>query len=71
MFLFSEAISKLGLVELPLLDRQFTWTNKTKPTFVGKGRLVFTSSGWTVKYPNSVVKSLIMEISDHWLVLLK
>jgi len=28
MFLFNEAISSLGLVELPLLGRKFTWTNK-------------------------------------------
>jgi hypothetical protein len=28
MLLFNMAISSLGLVELPLYDRQFTWTNK-------------------------------------------
>lgn len=28
MFLFNEAISHLGLVELPLIGRQYTWTNK-------------------------------------------
>ena len=28
MFLFNEAINKLGLTELPLHGSQFTWTNK-------------------------------------------
>jgi len=28
MFMFNEAISALGLVELPLLGRQITWSNK-------------------------------------------
>lgn len=28
MFAFNEAINKLGLIELPLHGRHFTWTNK-------------------------------------------
>jgi hypothetical protein len=28
MLLFNEAISKLGLVELPLKGKHFTWSNK-------------------------------------------
>jgi len=28
MFLFNEAISSLGLIEIPLRGRRFTWTNK-------------------------------------------
>ena len=32
MFLFNEAISSLGLIEIPLHGRRFTWTNKqTEP----------------------------------------
>lgn len=31
MFLFNEAISKLGLIELSLHGRQYTWTNKQFP----------------------------------------
>jgi hypothetical protein len=26
----------------------------------------FSSSSWTIKYPKSVVKSLVMKTSDHW-----
>ena len=28
MYLFNEAIDTLGLIELPMHDRHFTWTNK-------------------------------------------
>jgi len=31
MFLLNEAINNLGLIELPLHGRQFTWTNKQFP----------------------------------------
>jgi hypothetical protein len=31
IFLFNEAISSLGLVELPLKGKRFTWTNKQHP----------------------------------------
>jgi hypothetical protein len=30
MFLFNDAMSALGLVELPLKGRRFTWTNKQR-----------------------------------------
>lgn len=28
--------------------------------------MVFTSNSWTSKFPNSLVKTLVMETSDHW-----
>lgn len=31
MLMFNEAISDLGLVELPLRGQRFTWTNKQQP----------------------------------------
>ena len=31
MFSFNEAINKLGVIELPLHGRQYTWTNKQFP----------------------------------------
>ena len=66
MFLFNEAISKLGLVEIPLLGRQFTWTNKQAEPLLESLDWFFTSANWTLSYPNTLAKSLIMETSDHW-----
>ena len=65
MYLFNEAISALGIVELPLLGRYFTWTNKQTPPLMERLDWFFSSSSWAVKYPKSVVKSLVMETSDH------
>lgn len=31
MLLFNEAISALGVLELPLFGRHYTWTNKQHP----------------------------------------
>lgn len=66
MFLFNEAISKLGLVELPLHGRHFTWTNKQFPPLLERLDCFFSSNSWTLKYPNSLVRTLVMETSDHW-----
>jgi len=66
MFLFNEAISRLDLIELPLHGSQFTWTNKQFEPLLERLDWFFTSNSWTIKYPNTVVKSLVMETSDHW-----
>jgi exonuclease III len=66
MFLFNEAISKLGLTELPHHGSQFTWTNKQFEPLMERLDWFFTSNSWTLKYPNSLVKTLVMETSDYW-----
>lgn len=66
MFMFNEAISKLGVIELPLLGRQYTWTNKQTPPLLERLDWFFTSNSWTEKFPNTSVKILVMEVSDHW-----
>lgn len=65
MFLFNEAISTLELVEIPLLGRHFTWTNKQAEPLLERLDWFFTSPNWTLSYPNTVAKSLAMETSDH------
>lgn len=66
IFLFNEAISKLDLIELPLHGRHFTWTNKQFPSLLERLDRFFTSNSWTFKFPNTIVRSLVMETSDHW-----
>lgn len=65
MLLFNEAISKLGLVELPLKGKRFTWTNKQLSPILERLDWFFTSTSWTLSYPNSFVTSMSMETSDH------
>lgn len=50
MFLFNETISSLGLLEIPLLGRQFTWTNKQEEPLLERLDWFFTSANWTHKY---------------------
>lgn len=57
MFMFDEAISKLGLIELPLRGRHFTWTNKQHPPLLERLDWFFTSASWTLAYPVSEVST--------------
>lgn len=65
MMLFNEAISSLGLVELPLKGRRFTWSNKQQSPLLERLDWFFTSAAWTLTYPNSFAYPLVMETSDH------
>jgi hypothetical protein len=65
MFLFNDAISTLGLVELPLKGKRFTWTNKQRSPLLERLDWFFTSPSWTLSYPNTFVTPLIMETSNH------
>lgn len=66
MFLFNEAINTLGLIELPLHGRHFTWTNKQLSPLLERLDWFFTSNAWTTRYPGIIVKGMVMETSDHW-----
>jgi exonuclease III len=65
MYLFNEAISKLGLVDIPLKGRRFTWSNKHLSPLLERLDWFFTSTSWTISYPNTYAYPLTMETSDH------
>jgi len=65
MLLFNEAISALGIVELTLMGRKFTWTNKQASPLLERLDWFFTSNSWTTTYLGTVVTSMVMETSDH------
>ena len=66
MWLFNEAISSLGLIELPLYGRKYTWTNKQPSPLMERLDWFFTSSSWTTSYPGTSVSTLVMQTSNHW-----
>jgi hypothetical protein len=54
MLLFNEAISNLGIIELPLKGRKFTWSNMQQDHLLERLDWLFTSSSWTISYPSTL-----------------
>ena len=65
MLLFNEANSSLGIEEIRLHGRWFTWTNKQQPPLLERLDWFFSSSAWTLRYPHTIARSLIIETSNH------
>jgi exonuclease III len=62
---FNEAIGHLGLVELPLKGRAFTWSNMQANPLLEQLDWFFTSLNWTAAFPNTHVIPLAKITSDH------
>jgi hypothetical protein len=65
MFLFNEIIGHLGLLELPIKGRAYTWSNMQRDPLLEQLDWFFTSSNWISDYPNSIVLPLAKTGSDH------
>lgn len=65
MLTFNAAISNLGLIDIPLKGRKFTWSNKQTNPLLEKLDWFFTSASWTLSYPNTLAFPLAMTTSDH------
>ena len=63
--LFNDTIDALALIELPLLDRAYTWTNNRQQPTLQKIDRVFVNLAWDLVFPNSSVSSLTRFVSDH------
>jgi exonuclease III len=62
---FNNTIEKLALVELPLLDRLFTWSNnRSSPTLARLGRAMINNN-FSAMFPNTTLTSLTRTTSDH------
>jgi len=62
---FNEVINALGLIEIPLVDRAYTWSNRRdEPTLVRLDRC-FVSLDWDTVFPNTTLRSLSRFASDH------
>ena len=65
IFLFNEIISHLGLVELPLKGRKYTWSNMQDQPLLEQLDWFFTTPSWTTSFPNTVVTPMAKPSSDH------
>lgn len=62
---FNQTLDNLALIELPLLDRRFTWSNnRASPTLERLDR-VFFNLAWADTFPNTSLSSRSRFTSDH------
>ncbi len=65
MLRFRNVINSLGLSDLPLSNRAFTWTNgRPNPTLERLDR-AFISRDWALFFPHSTLRALPRPTSDH------
>jgi hypothetical protein len=65
IFLFKEIISHLGLLELPLKGRAFTWSNMQKEPLLEQLDWFFTSCEWTIFFQTQWFFPLAKTTSDY------
>ena len=65
MLIFNEIIGHLGLLELPIKGRSYTWSNMQDNPLLEQLDWFFTSSNWISCYPVSQVLPLAKTASDH------
>jgi hypothetical protein len=65
MNIFNDIINHLGLVELPIKGRAFTWSNMQLNPLLVQLDWFFTSTNWTLSFPNTVINPLARPVSDH------
>jgi hypothetical protein len=63
--IFNDIIVHLGLEELPLKGRAFTWSNMQQTPLLEQLDWFFTSVNWTHSFPNTLVLPLAKITSDH------
>lgn len=63
--MFNEAINTMELIELPLRDRAFTWTNSWDNLTLVRLDRAFINQPWNDALPNSYLSSLTRHTSDH------
>lgn len=65
MFLFNSTTSHLGLTDIPLQGKKFTWSKMQSPPLLEKLDWVFTNNNWTLAFLETTCTSLVVEVSDH------
>ena len=63
--IFNDAIGHLGLVELQLKGRAYTWSNMQSNPLLEQLDWFFTSANWTIDYPSTEVTPMAKITSDH------
>jgi hypothetical protein len=62
---FNSAIDGLALIELSLLDRLYTWSNKRESSTLARLDRALINNAFAVVFPNTSLTSHIGSTSDH------
>jgi endonuclease/exonuclease/phosphatase family metal-dependent hydrolase len=62
---FNEAISNMGIVELPLSSQAYTWPNRQQNPLLERLDWFFISQAWSLEFPRTKAKTLARDVSDH------
>ncbi len=62
---FRNAISSIGLFDLPLSNRSFTWTNGRPTPMLERLDRALLSQDWLLHFPRSTLRALPRPTSDH------
>jgi hypothetical protein len=62
---FNEVLSNLGLQEIPLNGRNFTWNNMQQEPLLEQLDWCFTSVNWITDFPNTLMLPLVKTTLDH------
>lgn len=62
---FNDCINDLNLIELPLLDRLYTWSNKRSTPTLERLDRAFINLAWDEALPSTILSSLTRSTSDH------
>jgi hypothetical protein len=62
---FNDMIHDICLIELPLMDRQFTWSNRRASPTLERIDRAFINTDWDSLLPNTNLSSFTRSTSDH------
>nr|ABA96638.1 retrotransposon protein, putative, LINE subclass [Oryza sativa Japonica Group] len=65
IFIFNDVISSLGLLEIPLSGRSYTWSDMQADPLLEQLDWVFTSANWISVFPNTQALVTAKNTSDH------
>jgi endonuclease/exonuclease/phosphatase family metal-dependent hydrolase len=63
--MFNSTINDLCLLELPLRDRMYTWSNRRDSPVLIRLDRVFVNATWNLLFPASTLTSRARDTSDH------